>query len=207
MDAHGETCARHRAADLVRVLPRAGRGRRRLRGMLDQAVVHRTTLLSAARHSLCLRSRPRHAVDGSDRQPAGLHAGARRGALRRDRAHAGACAEIPGPHRSCARHGPLDGARRARTARWRRHADPGAAALAPRLGPPLQPVRRARARDRAAERGHTARRPVAAGARHRAAGRSVARTAGQQCAGRIPALRRGEIGSSGPPRWCWWTTS
>ena len=35
------------------------------------------------------------------------------------------------------RHGPLDGARRQRDARRRRHADPGAAALAAGLAPPL----------------------------------------------------------------------
>src|SRR6185369_3791136 len=45
------------------------------------AVVHRTALLPTARHSLCVRSRSRHAVDGGDREPAGLPAGARRGAL------------------------------------------------------------------------------------------------------------------------------
>ena len=50
---------------------------------------------------------------------------------------AGACAEIPGPHRSGSRHGPLDGARRARTARRRRRAGSGAAALAAWLEPPL----------------------------------------------------------------------
>ena len=52
--------ARHRAADAVRFLPRAGRWRRRLRGVLGETVVHRTAVLPAARHSLCLRSRSRN---------------------------------------------------------------------------------------------------------------------------------------------------
>src|SRR5216684_7936198 len=77
----GAAGARHRAADAVRRLPRAGSWRGRLRNLLGQAVVHRTALLPAARHSLCLRSRSRPAVDGSDRRSAGLCARSRRGAL------------------------------------------------------------------------------------------------------------------------------
>ena len=73
--------ARHRAADAVRFLPRAGRWRGRLRGVLGEIVVHRAAVLSAARHSLCLRSRSGIAVDGGDRQPTGLPARPRRGAL------------------------------------------------------------------------------------------------------------------------------
>ena len=79
--ACGAARARHRAADAVRRLPRAGRRRRRLCGMLGQTVVHRAAVLPAARHSLRLRSRPRTVVDGSDRQSAGLCARPRRGAL------------------------------------------------------------------------------------------------------------------------------
>ena len=62
-------------------------------------------------------------------------------------------------------HGPLDGARGARTARQRRHAGPGAAALAAGVAPPLQPVRRAGPNHRAAERRTAQRRPAATGAR------------------------------------------
>jgi len=55
----------------MRSLPRTGRRRRRLRRLLGQIVVHRAAVLSAARDSLCLRSRSRAVVDGSDRRSAG----------------------------------------------------------------------------------------------------------------------------------------
>ena len=87
--------------------------------------------------------------------------------------------------------GPLDGARGPGIARRGRHAGAGSAALAARLEPPLQPVRRARARDfahRAASKAGV--RGAAAGRRDRAAGRSVARPARQQCAGRVQGRRR-----------------
>src|SRR3954452_7690506 len=51
--------SRHRAADAVCRLPRAGRWRRGLCRMLGEIVVHCPALLSAARHSLCLRPRSR----------------------------------------------------------------------------------------------------------------------------------------------------
>jgi ComF family protein len=51
------------------ILPRTARRRRRaVRVLLVEAVADRETLLRAARHSLHLRSRPRHSVDGSDRR-------------------------------------------------------------------------------------------------------------------------------------------
>ena len=80
-------------------------------------VVHRAALLRAARHPVRLRSRPRHPVDAGDRRSAGLSARPRRGALRRRRAHAGACLQIWRPARPRAHHGPLDGARRRGAAR------------------------------------------------------------------------------------------
>src|SRR6185295_4730532 len=73
--------ARYRAADAVRRLPGTGRGSRRLRRVLGQTVVHRAALLPAARHSLCLRSWPRPALDGGDRRSAGLSTRPRRGTL------------------------------------------------------------------------------------------------------------------------------
>ena len=73
----------------------------------------------------------------------------------------------------------------------RRCAGSGAAALAARLEPPLQPVRRAGARDRAANRRASWRsealrrvRPTAA------ADRPVADAAGEQCAGRVQGRGR-----------------
>ena len=110
-------------------------------------------------------------------------------------AHAGACAEIPGPHGSRARDGPLDGAGGPGAARRGRRAGSGAAALAARLEPPLQPVRRAGAGDRAANRGQAGLRGAAADAADPAADRPVAVAARQQCAGRV----QGGAGSQ-PPR-------
>src|SRR5215208_4498896 len=79
--ASAEARARHRAADAVRFLPRTGRWRGRLRGMLGEIVVHRAAVLSTAWYSVCLRSRSGIAVDGGDRQPTRLPARPRRGAL------------------------------------------------------------------------------------------------------------------------------
>ena len=72
--------------------------------------------------------------------PPAYHRRPRRGALRRDRAHAGAFAEIRRPARPRADRRPLDGARRPRTAGRRRRAGAGAAALAAAVGAALQPV-------------------------------------------------------------------
>src|SRR5258706_10371492 len=47
----------------------------------EWAVVHRAAVLSKTRHSLCLRSRTRTVVDGSDFRSAGLSTCPRRGAL------------------------------------------------------------------------------------------------------------------------------
>ena len=100
-------------------------------------------LLRAARHSVRLRSRPRHSLHGGDRRPARLPAGARRRALRRDLPRAGACAQIWRPARSRADDGPLDRASRPRASGGSRRAGAGAAALAAALGAAFQPVGRA----------------------------------------------------------------
>ncbi len=118
--------------------------------------------LPAARHSLCLRSGPELlSMEAIANPPAYRRARAavRYDDVARTLVH---CAEISGPHRSRARDGPLDGARGRRTARRGRRAGPGAAALAARLEPPLQPVRRAGAGDLAPNRRQTGLRGAAA---------------------------------------------
>ena len=138
--------ARSRFAALVRGLPRAGRGRRALPGLLVEALLHQPAVLRTARHSVRLRSRPRHSLHGSERRPAGLPACARRGALRRHIAGTGACAQIWRPARPCADDGPLAVASRPRAFGRGGCAGAGAAALAAALGAALQPVGHSRRR-------------------------------------------------------------
>ena len=134
-----------------------------------EASLHRAALLRAARHSLRLRSRPRHPVDGGDRRSAGLRPRPRRGALRRRRAHAGACASSTATgsiSRRCMGRW-MARAGRELLAR-RRRARAGAAALAPAMGAALQPVGRARrARSSRGERRAGAARRAQARARRR----------------------------------------
>ena len=147
-------------------------------------------LLRAARHSLRLRSRPRHPVDGGDRRSAGLPARPRRRALRRHVARAGACAQIWRPARPRADDGPLDGARRARSS-WpkptrscRCRCTGGGCGRGASTSRPCwrQPCPR-----RAACRSRDARAQAREG--HRAAGRAVAHRARRQRAGRLPGRR------------------
>ena len=93
------------------------------------------------------------------------------------------------------RHGPLDGAGRPRTARRGRCAGAGAAALAARLEPPLQPVRRAGAGDRAAKRRQTGRRRCCAGS-----GRPSSRSACPDRSGRATCRARSRSPATGNRR-------
>ena len=164
--------------------------------LLVEALADRAALLRAARHSVRLRPRPRRPVDGGDRRSAGLPPRARRGALRRHRARAGACAQIRRPARPRADHGPLDGARRPRTAGRRRCARAGAAALAAALGAALQPVGAAGRGHRQGERRAGRRRALKRVKATAAAGRAVAgrARANVQGAFRVPDARA-------RPRW------
>ena len=79
--------ARRRAAAALPVVPRSRDRQRPVSGLLEQGRVHRAALLSAARHSVRLRSRPRHPVDAGDRRSARLQrAPARRCAMTTSRA-------------------------------------------------------------------------------------------------------------------------
>ena len=192
--------ARCGAAAALPGLPRAGRRQRPVRRLLVEAVADRAALLRAARHPVRLRSRPGRAVDAGDRRPAGLSPGPRRGALRRGRAHAGACAEIWRPARS-----------RADLGRWMARAGRELLADADALVPVPLHWRRLWARrfnQSALLAKAIARGQRRAGRRHRAqarqgdaaAGRAVAGRARQQCAGRVPrAARRQGRGRRPPP--------
>src|SRR6185312_14044326 len=183
------------AAAALPILPRAfGRRRRALCRLLVEAVADRAALLRPAWHSLHLRSRARLALDGGDRQSAELRAGARGGPLRRYRPRPGAPLQIRRPARSRTDDGALDGARRARTARGRRRAHPGAAALAQIMGAALQPVGRARRRDFQARRTAGAARRRAARTRDAAASRPQQDGAGGKRAGRVQGRPRPQGG-------------
>jgi hypothetical protein len=81
-----------------------------------------------------------------------------------------------------------------------RRAGAGSPALAARLEPPLQPVRRAGAGDFAPKRRETGLRGAAAGAADRAADRAVAAAARQQRPGRLQGRARALPPNPGPPR-------
>ena len=94
-------------------------------------------------------------------------------------------------------HGPLDGARRARTAGRRRRARAGAAALAAAVGAALQPVGRCWPKAIAAASGVAGRRRARSSAsrrpRSRSGCRSAERAANVQGAFRVPAERKAEV--------------
>ena len=141
---HAAARAQRRAAAALPRLPHARQRQRPVRRVLEQARLHRAALLSAARHSVRLRPRPRHPVDAGDRRPAVLSSRPRGRALRRRRAPARACVQIRRPARPRADARPLDGARRHGTHGGSRCAGAGTAALAQALAAALQPVGGAR---------------------------------------------------------------
>ena len=150
---------------------------------------------------------PGLAFDGGDRQSARLRPRARGGTLRRHRPRAGAPLQIRRPARSRAHDGALDGARRARTARRRRRADPGAAALAQTMGAALQPVGRARRRRfrMLAGRAGAARRRSSACARRRSKSASARPSARENVQGAFKVARRARRRSPASG-WSWSTT-